>query len=372
VIARRLSILLALAALASGTAIEAQAAEPPAGPRLLVSQVGPGFSSKLFTVGPRGTDRQVLASRSGKQWPIFAGRGAWSPNGSRLLVAGVTSLKPTEDGIPTRLFVLPAGGGKLEPVKGTAGGLYPVFAPDGHTVAFAKDKVVFDFSGEKLRTYESAAIWLVDLDSGKTRQLTPWRNHLRLEPSSFSPDGSVLASTRTIAERPPEAVGIHLDGSAASVLVPGTANDPVFSPDGTRIAFLRNLTPAGAKHPRNPRGGRSATRLKVLRNDLYTALLGGAEQRRLTTTPTLNESLPSWDPSGQRLAYAVNELIHSSAEVMGASSRIRAVNADGTCTTDMLDSGQVLLGGPTWQPGPGREAGPISCATAGALPNPAW
>ncbi len=360
-IARRLSILLALAALASGSAVAARAAELPPGPRLLVSQLGPGFATKLFTVGPSGTDRQILVSRSGKQWPIIAGRAAWSPDGSRLAVAGLTSLQPTQNGIPQLLFLFSAGGGKLRPVKGTAGGSNPVFAPDGHTIAFAKDKFVFDFSGEKLRTYESTAIWLVDLGTGKTRQLTPWRNHLRQEPSSFSPDGSVLASTRTIAERPPQAVGVHLDGSAASVLVPGTASAPVFSPDGTRIAFLRNLTHAGPTHPRNLRGGRSAARLKVLRNDLYTALLGGAEQRRLTTTPTLNESLPDWDPSGQRLAYAVNRPIHSAAEVLSASSRIRAVNADGTCTTELLDSGRVLLGAPVWQLGAGREAGAIAC-----------
>jgi Tol biopolymer transport system component len=361
VIARRLSILLALAALALGSDVEAEAAELPSGPRLLVSQVGPGFSTKLFTVGPSGTDRQVLVRRTGKQWPVIVGKAAWSPDGSRLVVAGLTSLQPTRNGIPKQLFLLPADGGGLQPVAGTASATNPVFAPDGHTVAFAKEKFAVMWNGKSLRTYESSSIWLIDLDTGKVRQLTAWGNGLRQEPSSFMPDGSVLASTRRIADRPPEAVGIPLDGSAASVLIPGTASEPVFSPDGTRIAFLRDLTNAGAMHRRHLRGGRSAARLQVRRNDLYTALLGGAEQRRLTTTPTLNESLPSWDPSGRRLAYGVNGLISSAAEVLRASSRIRVINADGTCTTDLLDSGPVILGGPTWQPGPGREAGPISC-----------
>jgi hypothetical protein len=37
------------------------------------------------------------------------------------------------------------------------------------------------------------------------------------------------------------------------------------------------------------------------------------------------------------------------------------INADGTCSTLLLMSGRVLFSGPSWQPGPGREAGPISC-----------
>lgn len=69
-------------------------------------------------------------------------------------------------------------------------------------------------------------------------QLTPWRNRLAQIPSSFSPDGSRLAFTRYVADKPPEALAMEFNGSADTVLS-RNAIEPVYSPDGLRIAFLR-------------------------------------------------------------------------------------------------------------------------------------
>jgi hypothetical protein len=38
-----------------------------------------------------------------------------------------------------------------------------------------------------------------------------------------------------------------------------------------------------------------------------------------------------------------------------------AINADGTCLTQVLSDPETTLFGSTWQPGVGRAAGPISC-----------
>ena len=121
--------------------------------------------------------------------------------------------------------------------------------------------------------YRSVSVWLVDIETGKRRQLTPWRDGLDQAPSSFSPDGSVLATTRSVDEKRPEAIAIDVDAATASALIPGSASDPVFSPDGSRIAFLRGPTRGFGK-----------------KQDLYTASPGGGELRRLTKTPRLNET----------------------------------------------------------------------------------
>ncbi len=38
-----------------------------------------------------------------------------------------------------------------------------------------------------------------------------------------------------------------------------------------------------------------------------------------------------------------------------------AINADGTCLTKVFSDPDLTLYGAAWQPGPGREAGPIVC-----------
>lgn len=37
------------------------------------------------------------------------------------------------------------------------------------------------------------------------------------------------------------------------------------------------------------------------------------------------------------------------------------INADGTCEAEILSAPHIAFYGPTWQPGPGREAGRIEC-----------
>jgi Tol biopolymer transport system component len=301
-----------------------------------------------------------LLAAKGQDLPVPWSEAAWSPEGAQLVLAGLTTHRPEKNGWPKQLFLLAAGGGEPQPLSGTREGTHPVFSPDGHTIAFAREKVVLRLNSDDELVYHSASIWLADLTSGKTRQVTPWRNRLRQYPSSFSPDGSVLAFTRYVADKPPEAIGINFDGSAASVLVRGSAIEPVFSPDGARIAFVRGPTREVARR-RKYRGGSRTTRWAARLADLFTVRYSGGELRRLTKTPTADESEPSWDPSGQRIAYVETSPLASQVAAFGMGSRVRAINADGTCKTDILHFRNPILYGPAWQPGPGREAGPISC-----------
>jgi Tol biopolymer transport system component len=357
----RRSLALAVFVLAFGLLAQSAVALVPAGPRLAVSKLGPGGGGKIYTLGPDASQRRTLLTGSTKKLPLPFGKVAWAPDGSRLAVVGISAAKPGRSGYPTQIFLVPADGGEPQPLSGTRDGSNPVFSPDGHTIAFAKQKVTLELNKKDELVYQSVSIWLLDLQTGTTRRITPWRNRLVQIPSSFSPDGSVLAFTRYVADKRPEAIGINFDGSAASVLVSGSAIEPVFSPDGSRIAFLRGPTREVVRHRKYRGGGSSTTRWSVRLTDLYTTRYGGGELRRLTKTPKLGESEPSWDPSGQRLAYMEASPLASQMAAAGFGARLRAINADGTCVTDLLHFPNAMLYGPAWQPGPGREAGPISC-----------
>ena len=74
---------------------------------------------------------------------------------------------------------------------------------------------------------------------------------------------------------------------------------------------------------------------------------------------------PSWDPSGQRLAFVrargSTGFVPELDGLFPFGNAIAQVNADGSCPVEILSLRRVALYGVAWQPGPGREAGPIDC-----------
>lgn len=280
---------------------------------------------------------------------------SWSPDGGTLAFTAVIGVKRTRFSSEprTKIFVVSADGSDVRPVPGTRDGASPVFAPDGHTIAFRVRRTRHRKNGKGGGnvTYESAAIMLADLAGASKRRLTPWRDGLIAAPSSFSPDGTRLAASRRIGSRASEAVELQLDRGEVRVLA-HHALEPVYSPDGSRFAFLRG--------PRRTvrRPGRKVT---ARFTDLFTMRSDGSEQLRLTNTPNAAELAPSWDPSGERLAFTRLSHPLTEAGFFGFGDAIVEVNADGSCSTNVLTSPRVLYFGATWQPGPGREAGRIAC-----------
>lgn len=142
------------------------------------------------------------------------------------------------------------------------------------------------------------------------------------------------------------------DGSAARVLV-GDAAMPVFSPDGSKLAFVRGPEKAEPA----PQGGFS----RAFFTDLYVKALAGGEPTRVTNTPLWSELWPSWDPSGQRLVFTKMYPYFSSSTFVGFGNAVITVNADGSCPYVVASDLQTGFFGAAWQPGPGREAGAIAC-----------
>jgi Tol biopolymer transport system component len=326
------------------TVVSTVAGEAPSGPRLAYARDGQSLSGEeLLATGPLAARSVVLYRHPGAHHSFL--HLSWSPDGSRLAFASHGF------GLGERIYTVSAEGGRPQEVLGTQLGFAPVFSPDGGTIAFARTLFRERSDGT---AYSSTSIWLVDSRGGQPRQLTPWRDDLILTPSSFSPDGTRLLAERAKerGKRFPEIVSVPVVGGPLSpVFKEGV--EPAYSPDGSAIAFIR---------PHNTGRVTPFERNAVPGGDLFTARPDGSQPTRLTFTPNRREAHPSWDPSGERLAFtqmpAKPTLV---AQGRGTGSSIMQMNSDGSCRHRLLFAYGVSYREPVWQPGDGRGAGRIAC-----------
>jgi len=325
-------------------------AEVPAGPRLTFMELGEN-SFSLISADRDGGDRRVIVGGNVNSplLPFPFSQPSWSGDGAHVVFTGI---RRSGKNAVFDIYEAAADGSGVTKLPGTRDGFGPVLSPDGRTLAFARQRqreARRPGKGE-VTVFQSASIWLLNIDRGTVSQLTPWKNELFAFPSSFSPDGSTLAISRQRGERS-AAVAIHLDGSGEAVLA-RNASSPVYSPDGTRLA----MTTVGTRR----RIERKGEALTYAPTELAVAAADGSGLTMLTRTRNLELS-PSWDPSGQRIAYMLLTVALGEANFLGAGDSIMEINAEGSCRTKVLSVPSVTLYSPTWQPGHGREAGPISC-----------
>jgi Tol biopolymer transport system component len=346
--------VLFLVAAALGAIAGPVVAEAPTGPRLAVIRATGGHGLELVTVDPKGTRPFRLAGGGRRSRPVldFFSPISWAPDGGTLVFGGITGFRDNDGADPIRkLFSVQAGGSRPRAIAGTMEGEGPVLSPDGHTLAFTR--FIQEPSPTKVggkyweEGFEGSSIWTVDFSSGARRQLTPWRSGLRYVASSFSPDGStLLATVEDELRSEPQPVILNLDGQILE-RVYDDGSSPVYSPDGTKIALIRETEDFVS-------GNGDDT-------DLFVVNADGSGLRRLTHTPGRPELSPSWDPSGQRLAYVRLPLVRSEDAPFGYGNTLMEINADGTCQTKVSAPRPSLSFYPAWQPGPGREAGRIEC-----------
>jgi TolB protein len=329
----------------------AVAAEAPTGPRLTfvrTSDRGP----ELVSADANGGDERVILGGEGRGGPVPSPflAPSWSADGSLVAVAEIAGKPPAID-----LYTAAADGSSVRKLPGTRDAFQPVLSPDGRTVAFSREKQRRAHHGRHVTLFRSVSTWLLDIETGVAKRITPWQNGLFEFPASFSPDGSTLALSKTQMRADGgikfAAIAERLDGSGAQVLATH-ATEPVYSPDGSRVA----LVATGKRRTIKSSDGETIYTM----TDLAIANVDGSGFVRLTHTAA-RETQPSWDPSGQRLAYTRLKVSGGEADFFGFGDSLMEINADGSCQTQVLSDPAVSLFGPTWQPGPGREAGPIVC-----------
>ena len=121
------------------------------------------------------------------------------------------------------------------------------------------------------------------------------------------------------------------DGTGLRRLTRGSDENPVWSPDGTRIAFVRNI-----------KVGIDRDEI-VTRPTIFVVNADGSGLRRLSPPGKYDES-PSWSPDGKRIVFA------RSADVSdGLDTDVWVMNRDGA-SARKLTHHPVLDQYPAWSP----------------------
>jgi Tol biopolymer transport system component len=321
---RAVALLLAICMVAfAAMAIPVQATAPE-GPRITVlANVYAEQGRDLITMGPSGESPEAVIKEAGWSRP------SWSADGSLLTFGGYGGWSGEV------VAVAEANGSGLRFYRrASLEGGNPVMAPDGHTIAYL----------------HKGSVWLLNVISGSVRRATPWRLQAPFEPSSFSPDGSKLAGTIFAGAGISSAVAVDLRTGRTSLLA-NEASEPVYSPDGSEVAFIRwkNWRTSWVDD-----GSPPIDELRVTR-------VGNFPRSRLVRRSHKLLAWPSWDPSGHRLAFTRTRVIENGYDDPMKGDALMAINTDGTCLKKVYSDRETTLYGAAWQPGPGREAGPISC-----------
>jgi dipeptidyl aminopeptidase/acylaminoacyl peptidase len=166
-------------------------------------------------------------------------------------------------------------------------------SPDGTRLAFAATR--------SPETGDTSVIAIVDLSTGQSTE---------------------LASTATRTD------GTSCDGAADE----GVADPPVWSPDGTRLAFVRQMI-----GPPDDRG--------VCRSALFVVDVDGSDLRGIVPMD-LHPLAPAWSPDGSRIAFHA-----ATADPDGASPSIDifSVRPDGTDLRRLTEDGHSAW--PRWTRG---------------------
>lgn len=298
-----------------------------------------------FTVRTAGieTSRPLVLVRGSRRGVVpkpLSGL-AWSADGSWLAFVGSRGMWGRRG-----VYLVHPDGTGLRFLRGTGEGANPVFSPDGTKIAFSR---------EEEKNLFSSTVWVANANGSGAHRVVDGREDFDYLPSSFSPDGSTLAVTRESGYNPPEprALLFRLRGKGGSRLLARWATEPVFSPDGSQIVFVRHSI-------ERPQG------FRITHRDLYLMSADGKSSRPLTRTRWITESHPSWDPSGQRIAFNAFRISKDPFDalfdgLLPVGNSIVQVNADGSCRERVLSVRGVGIHGALWQPGSGREAGRIDC-----------
>jgi Tol biopolymer transport system component len=219
---------------------------------------------------------------------------------------------------------------ELAPGNPVDGKVSPDISPDGTTVVFS--------SWSPLRR-----IYEVTLPTGEPRLLSTDCSGVDEEcwdeDPAYSPDGSRIAFVRTrgaLAEGQSEIAIQDLATGAVTLLVAtgvpmaeGWIAQPSWSPDGTQIVYHRNMQTQADNRP-------TATSLLIAEAD-------GTAVRELPTPPGQNAADADWSPDGTRILFASAGFRET--EGVEVPSDIFTIRPDGTGLVELLPGWA-----PSWTP----------------------
>jgi TolB protein len=260
--------------------------------------------------------RPVAATFAGRNGPIAFIQTVDSLNGA---VGDIFTINP--DG--TNLKQLTSFGS-----SGIGAGLEN-WSPDGRHIAF---QLYNQNTGQ-------GQLWLMNADGSNQHVVLSDPNFNFAQPS-FSPDGTQIVGARCGTVSNCALYRANVDGSGFTLL---TANDinpdqsdllPVYSPDGTTIAFTSTA-----------RGG--------VISAVYLMNADGSNIRRLTP-PAFGAWIPDWSPDGQKLSFSTYLTFNGQVQ----DEEIWSINPDGSDPTRLTNNNSDYEGyfaghhdtAPSWSP----------------------
>ena len=240
------------------------------------------------------------------------------------------------------------------------------YSPDGRRIVFSSGRAHGPHAPE---------LYVMDADGRRIRRLTVseqaartfWQNTQPV----WSPDGTAIAFVRTEVRRGVETTDlwrVPVSGGRPTRLTthPGREANPTFAPDGSlgfnRDGWIRQITRSGVLNLRpgaDPAWSPDRTYLAFVKDDGISLTLGQSDRRIVE-----RGSAPSWSPDGTRLAYT------------SADGGLQSVRVNGLVTQRLTGaSARTEDIAPAWRPTPTEPGGarPVTRTSSPAHDlTPAW
>ena len=306
--ARAACLTIAVVVAVSAAPASAQSTAWQSSNGLLVFRSDRDGNAAVFTLDPTTTTVEKLTVNADAQEL----QPAWSPDGGRIALVRRTGRVRRPD-----LFVMSsAGKGRIRLTSSALPERDPSWSPNGTMIVYAaRTSATGDFH-----------LFLAKADGSARVQLTTQAAGSADRAPVFSPDGSRIAFVSDRAGGFPELYVMDADGSNVRRLTANDAIDgnPSWSPDGTRLVFERCCVNGGS--------------------DLYAIDVATRAEANLTNSSTQQEFDPTWSPDGTRIAYVSFENGVGNVDVW-------VMNADGSSPARLTNAAGPDLS-PDWQPVP--------------------
>ncbi|MDQ3863198.1 MAG: hypothetical protein M3317_06830, partial [Actinomycetota bacterium] len=314
---RRVLSVLALAVLAALALLvgnrSAEAAFPGTNGKIAFQSDRDVAAGEIYAITPGGTAKRITVS-NGSSDP------AYSPDGSRIAFVSTGN----------QIFVMNADGTGRRQVTTTATAKTdPTWSADGTRIAYVANS--FDVDGQT-----DLEIWSINADGTGRTQLT--NNTFPDTQPAWSPLGDRIAfvSTRT-GDTDRNIYVMDSDGNNQGSITPnsppgcspncyqGNDDDPSWSPEGSRIAYVHGHTLSGGGLP-----------------DIWTMDPSGANKVNVSNNDAVSYTQPAWSPQGDRFVAVGTTDTDRNIYVMNS-------NGSGQSAIDTSAAHDI---NPDWQPVP--------------------